>query len=223
MCFSASASFGAGAVLTVVGIATIKKTQHPSQLLFAAIPLIFGLQQLAEGFLWVTLPDPDYANTQKVFTYIFLFVAQVFWPIWVPISILLLEKNSARKRIQKVFVVAGLLVGIYLGYCLLLFHVEAKIIEHHIAYLQDYPTSLKSSGIVLYAMATIAPSFFSHIKRMWMLGTTILISYIVTAIFYDHYVLSVWCFFSSIISITIYLILVQYANKKEQNPPINPL
>lgn len=114
MCFSASASFGAGFVLAVIGVATIKKTQHPSQLLFASIPLIFGVQQIAEGILWLTLPNPDYVNTQKIFTYVFLFFAQIVWPIWVPIAIMLLEKNATRKTMQKVFIGSGLIVGLYL-------------------------------------------------------------------------------------------------------------
>jgi hypothetical protein len=207
MCFSASASFGAGFVLAVIGVATIKKTQHPSQLLFASIPLIFGVQQIAEGILWLTLPNPDYVNTQKIFTYVFLFFAQIVWPIWVPIAIMLLEKNATRKTMQKVFIGSGLIVGLYLGYCLLNFEVKAMIIGQHIKYSQSYPTSLRTFGIVLYAMATIAPAFFSHVKWMMLLGITILISYIVTMIFYEHYILSVWCFFSSIIGLSIYVVV----------------
>lgn len=214
MCFSAGASFGAGAVLTVIGVVSIKKTHRASQLLFASIPFVFGVQQIAEGVLWRTLPNPDYLNTQKIFTYIFLFFAQVLWPLWVPIAILLLEKNATRKIIQKVWVVAGLMVGLYLAYCLMAFHVEAKIVGHHIAYLQDYPDSLRKYVILLYAFATIVPPFFSHIRRMWMLGISILIAYVVTAVFYNHYILSVWCFFSSIISLSVYAIMVEISNKR---------
>jgi len=216
MCFSANASFGAGVVLTVIGIASIKKTHHPSQLLFSSIPFIFGVQQFSEGILWLTLPNPDYVNIQKIFTYIFIFFAQILWPLWVPIAILLLEKHSTRKNIQKSFVVAGIIVSSYLAYCLMSFHIEAKIVGQHITYKQDYPVSNKYYGILFYALATIVPPFFSHIKRMWMLSTTILISYIVTAIFYDHYILSVWCFFSSIISLSVYTIMVQISNKQQQ-------
>jgi hypothetical protein len=217
MCFSASASFGAGVVLTVIGVASIKKTQHPAQLLFSSIPLIFGVQQIAEGVLWLTLPNPEDVNTQKIFTYIFLLFAQVVWPIWVPIAILLVEKSKTRKNIQKVLVGAGLLVGVYLAYCLMTFDVQAKIVGYHISYIQDYPPTLKIYGIILYGMATIAPSFFSHIKRMWMLGATVLVSYIVTAIFYEHYILSVWCFFSSIISLSIYAIMIEISNTERKN------
>lgn len=216
MCFSASASFGAGIVLTVIGVASIKKSQHLSQLLFASIPLLFGVQQIAEGILWLTLPNPEYVNTSKVATYTFLFFAQILWPMWAPIAILVFEKRAKRKNIQKVFVIAGLIVGFYLAYCLLAFNVEAKIVGHHITYLQDYPPSLRKYVILLYGLATIVPPFFSHIKRMWMLGVSILISYIVTAIFYEHYIISVWCFFSSIISLSIYAILIKIANTERQ-------
>ena len=151
-------------------------------------------------------------NTQKIFTYIFLFFAQIVWPLWVPIAILLLEKNATRKNIQKVLVGAGLIVGAYLAYCLLTFNVEAKIIGHHITYLQDYPSSFRNYGIILYALATIVPPFFSHIKRMWMLGTTILISYIITKIFYTDYIISVWCFFAAVISGVVFAILHELNN-----------
>ena len=221
MCFSASASFGAGVVLTAIGVATIKKTHQPSQLLFASIPLLFGVQQIAEGVLWLTLPRPEYITLQQVFTYIFLFFAQILWPIWVPIAIMLLEKSISRKYIQKVLVGAGLIVGTAMAYGLLTFHVEANIVGYHISYLQEYPASLRNYGIFLYAMATIAPPFFSHIKRMWMLGVSILISYIVTAIFYEHYILSVWCFFSSIISLSIYAIMTEISKKQlPKNSPV---
>lgn len=207
MCFSAEVSFGAGAVLTVIGVASIKKTQHPSQSLFASIPLIFGVQQIAEGVLWLTLPNPDYVNTQKIFTYVFLFFAQIVWPLLVPIAIILLEKNATRKNIQKVLVGAGIIVAIYLAYCLFKFDVEAKIVGRHITYLQDYPVKFRNYVVILYALATIVPPFFSHIKNMWLLGITILVSYVIAAIFYEHYVLSVWCFFSSVISLSIFVIM----------------
>ena len=131
---------------------------------------------------------------------------------------MLLEKNVSRKNIQKVFVGAGLLVGFYLAFCLISFNVQAKIVGQHIAYNLDYPSSLRYCGLVFYALATIVPAFFSHIRRMWMFGVAILISYIVSAVFYEHYILSVWCFFASIISISIYAIMVEISNSHLLKP-----
>ncbi len=212
MCFSASASFSAGVVLAVIGIASLKKVQHPRQIMFASIPLIFAVQQIAEGILWVTLPNPAYFSIQQFLTYFFLFFAQVLWPAWVPISILILDKESKRKTIQRVLVGIGLLVSIYLAYFLVKYNVQAKIVGYHITYKQFYMAPFSILGGLFYIIATIGPAFFSHIKRMWIFGTTILISYLITVIFYEHYVVSVWCFFASIISISIYLIMIEIKN-----------
>jgi hypothetical protein len=100
MCFSASASFGAGALLVVIGVASLKKTHHHSQYLFAGIPLIFGIQQIAEGVLWLTLRNEDALNLQIISTYVFLFFAQIVWPVWVPTAILLLEHKMNRSIYQ---------------------------------------------------------------------------------------------------------------------------
>ena len=225
MCFSASTSFGAGIVLSAVGFATIKKAQQPSQIAFASIPLIFSAQQITEGFLWLALSNSTFAPLQNVTTYIFLFIAQIIWPFAVPIATLILTKRESRKPIQKILVGIGTVVSLYLAYCLISYNVEAKIIGYHISYEQDYPKELRKYGGVLYIIATIAPSIFSGIKRMWLLGTTILISYIITTIFYVDYIVSVWCFFASVISVAVYIIMHEQQKyfREKQLPIVNAI
>lgn len=207
MCFSVEASFGAGIVLSVIGVASIKKVQSPSQIVFASIPLIFSVQQITEGFLWLALSNPGYAYLQQVTTYIFLLIAQIVWPVWVPLAILLAEKEVKRKTIQKLLVIVGVLLSSYMAYCLFSYNVHAKIIGYHILYVQNYPIALTIAGGVFYFIATIVPPFFSTIKRMWLLGIAILISYIITIVFYESYFVSVWCFFASVISILVFVIM----------------
>lgn len=220
MCFSAGASFGAGAILSVVGVASIRKAESPSQILFASIPLMFAVQQITEGFLWLSLTDPAYASLQQVTTYNFLFFAQVAWPMWVPFAILKLEPKERQRTFEKVLAGIGAFVSLYLAYCLLSYHVEAKVVGYHITYQQDYPSALGRYGGLLYVIATVAPPFFSRIKRMWMLGATVLISYVITTVLYTDYIVSVWCFFASIISIAIYVIMY---NLRKTNQPTHNL
>lgn len=207
MCFSASASFSAGIVLSAIGIASLKKVQAPSQIPFASIPLIFAIQQISEGILWLALTDPKYAQMQQFSTVAFLFFAQVVWPVWVPFSVVLLETNEKRKNVLKLLTVIGGIVSLYLAYCLISYNVEGKVIGYHIVYIQDYPAALRNYGGLFYIIATIVPPFFSGIKRMWSLGSAILISYIITTLFYEEYIVSVWCFFASIISISVYAVM----------------
>jgi hypothetical protein len=217
MCFSANASFTAGVVLTTIGVVSISKSQTRAHLLFAAIPLIFAVQQLTEGVVWLTLLNPGHTALLKIATVVFLVFAQVIWPLWVPIAILFLEKGKTRKMIQKALVGMGVLVAVYLAYCLGMYPVQAKIIGYHVTYKQDYPAALADIGALLYVIATIAPPFFSHVKRMWMLGLTVLISYLITELFYEQYLVSVWCFFASVISISVLVIMLEIKRGHLQN------
>src|SRR6185312_1930389 len=218
MCFSASASFGAGVVLSVIGVASIKKVKQPSQFIFASIPLVFALQQITEGFLWLALTNPAYAFIQQATTYTFLFFVQVVWPIWVLLAMLLLEKDERRKKIQKIFLATGILVSTYLAYCLVTFTPIASNIGYHITYQQNYLKGFSRYGGLLYMLATVVSPLFSSVKKMWAIGTTILISYIITDIFYENYITSVWCFFASIISISVFWVMykINAAKNTEQ-------
>jgi len=103
--------------------------------------------------------------------------------------------------------VTATLVSAYLCFCLFSYPVTAVIEGYHISYKLNFPAAMQNYGGLLYVVATIAPPFFSRIKRMWYLGTAILISYIMTTIFYTDYIVSVWCFFASVISISVYFIM----------------
>jgi len=216
MCFSASASFGAGIVLSVIGIATLRSVKQPAQIPFASLPLLFAVQQIAEGFLWLSFTNTNFEFLRTPSTYTFLFFAQVAWPAIVPTSILILKKPADRKLIPKLLAVIGGAIAVFLAYCLFTYDIEANAGGHHIAYKQDYPVSLKRFGAVLYISATILPPFFFKQKSMLILGVTILISYAITAIFYQGYILSVWCFFSAIMSCIIYFIINEI-NKQQKH------
>lgn len=217
MCFSASASFGAGILLSVISIASLKKVQQPSQIYFGCIPIIFCVQQITEGFLWLALTDSKYAYLQEVTTYSFLFFAQILWPVWIPFAFLQLERNSKYKNYQRLLLGLGVVVSLYLAYCLVYYPVAAKVMGSHISYLQGYPEKISTYGSFLYILVTVFPSFISGIKQMWLLGLIILISYCVTILFYVDYIISVWCFFASVISSMVWIILSKMRKKGNQD------
>jgi hypothetical protein len=217
MCFSASASFSAGTLLTIIGVASIKKVKNPNHYLFASIPIIFAVQQFSEGVLWLTLPYPEYHLLQYLATYTFLIFAQTIWPICVPLSFLMFDKKNKFIDIHRLLVLCGTITSLYLSYAMISFEVKAEIVEHHIVYHQDYPLEDHYIIATLYLLAIIIPPFLFKIKKMIYLGLAILVSCIITTLFYENYLVSVWCFFSSIISVFIYKILgeTEYTTSKK--------
>jgi len=214
MCFSATASFTAAGVLSVIGAVTIRKASKPSQKLFASIPLIFAIQQLSEGFLWLSLSNESYSGLTKLTTHSFLFFAQIIWPLCIPIAVLKLESNSIKRNYLVGLSVIATLTTTVLLIFLIVFPVSASISGHHIEYNQGYPEQVLKYGAIPYLAVTIVPLFISGIQKMKLLGAAVLVSYIFTAIFYRDYILSVWCFFSSIISIIVFMIIRDLATIK---------
>lgn len=119
MCFSTGASFGASDVLSVIDIATLSRCGNRQQMAFAEIPLIFAIQQAAEGLVWLALLQPGYALWLKPATYTFLTFAQVIWPSLLPFAILLPETSAPRRKMLYTLTGIGLLVSGYLAYRLM--------------------------------------------------------------------------------------------------------
>lgn len=216
MCFSAPASFTAGVGLLLVGsIAMIKAKTIPQRVL-ASIPIFFAVQQVIEGLLWLALSHAAYARWSDLAMYLFLAFAQTVWPILVPLSMLLFEKDPIRKKILLGLLGTGVLAALYLGYSLLNFKALAIIEEHHIKYSMEFPFQSRLLRGIPYMLATAISPFVSSNKLLKLLGWPLALSYIFTAIFYTHYLTSVWCFFGSILSMMILFIILKLNSKKLQ-------
>jgi len=204
MCFSAVASFSSAAVISGVGVATVRKARRPKQKLFASIPLIFGFQQFAEGALWITLRSGSYDQLQNAAAYGFLTAALVVWPVLIPLSMYFMEEVRKRKYILAVLIVAGIIISASNAFSLLFYDVTAQIQGFHINYRVDFPSALGIFSL-LYIPSTVFPLFVSSVRRMWILGVMITMALAISVIFFYGYVISVWCFFAALISVMIYV------------------
>ena len=215
MCFSAGASFAGGAVLSAIGYATVKEVRKPSHKLFSAIPLFFAFQQFSEGIIWLTLKQGGDDPIQAAATYFFLMMALVAWPMMIPLATFKMEENLKKKKILKTFVAVGLLLSSYYSVCLVNLTVYPVINQFHIQYINNFPRTAGHIAFGIYAIVTIAPLFISSTKRISLFGILIILSCLVTGVFYKEYLTSVWCFFAALISSVVYLIVKE--SKEEFN------
>ena len=137
MCFSATASFSAGAVLLGIGSLTLRSASRPRELAFAAIPMLFAIQQLIEGVIWLTFGD-EATLLNSLLTHVYSFFSHVMWPVYVPVAVLLMEPAGWRRRALIAFVAAGAAVGAYLLYILLAFPVVSRPTGQHIEYVSPH-------------------------------------------------------------------------------------
>jgi hypothetical protein len=216
MCFSAGASFAGGIVISAIGVATLGKVSKPAQKLFAGIPLLFGFQQFAEGVLWVTLRSGGHERLQNAAAHIFLITALVIWPVMIPLSMWLMEEVKKRRKILAGLMVTGGILSLFYAFCLISYNVTPQIQGFHIQYIDEFPRTLVDIAFIFYLASTIAPLFVSSVKRMWLFGILITVSYLVTSIFFSQYLTSIWCFFAALISVVIYWVLSGSQSKTSQ-------
>lgn len=211
MCFSAEVSFGASAVITTVGALAIKKSKSKEQLLFAMIPLLFGIQQFCEGCLWLALENEQLGHLAGVSSYGFLIFAQLIWPVWVPLSIYVLEKNTIRKRLLGFSLATGVVLFAVLAYRMVFYEVSAQIDQHHIFYTVGHFQSTNWWSGILYLLPAAFPFVFSSNKHINYMGILMLLLFVVSKVFYLKYMISTWCLFAALLSVYIYFIV-----KKQQ-------
>ena len=202
MCFSATASFSAGAVLLGLGTLTLKSARHPRELAFAAIPLLFAIQQLTEGVIWLTFRyEAPQLNT--VMTHVYSFFSHALWPAYVPVAVLLIEPAGRRRRALLVFVAAGVAVGAYLLYVLVAFPVVSRTIGQHVEYVS--PHFFAAAVMTLYLLSTAFSPILSTHRMVRVFGLLALSSFAAAYVFYATWFISVWCFFAALLSAVVYL------------------
>jgi len=205
MCFSATASFSAGAVLLGLGTLTLRSARHPRELPFAAIPLLFAVQQLSEGVIWLTFRY-EAPLLNAVMTHVYSFFSHVLWPVYVPAAVLLIEPPGWRRRALLVFAAAGVAVGAYLLYFLVAFPVVSRPTCQHIEYVS--PHFFAAATMTLYLMSTTVSPILSRHRLVKVFGVLALLSFAATYFLYMTWFISVWCFFAAILSVIVFLHLV---------------
>lgn len=202
MCFSATASFAAGAVLSAAGVASLKQARQRAELPFAAIPFVFGVQQLTEGVIWLTFRHHA-PVLQQTMTYAYSIFSHVWWPIYVPFAIGYLETSRRRKAILRGFLAAGLVVGFYLLYALVVRSIAAEVIGGHIVYVS--PHFYLIPVMVLYVAATCVSGLFSSHRFVNLFGALAFVAFISSYAVHPRALVSIWCYYAALLSLLVYL------------------
>lgn len=213
MCFSATASFITGAGLCVAGCFSLSQAKNRSQAAFAAIPIVFGIQQFSEGVIWLSVNGTISEKWLWPSALVFLFFAQVFWPAWVSASMLSMERITNRRIVLRMLLFFGIALAIYHVYCLIRYPIAVSAGAHHIDYQRNFPDRPGKLISTVYLLVTIVPFFVSSIKGMKLLGTAVVVSCLTSFFFYREFFISTWCFFAAIVSVVVIVILVRWNNE----------
>lgn len=221
MCFSATASFTASAVIGTIGVASLRSCKSENERPFASIPLFFGVQQFCEGLIWLSFNNPDFASVQYPATLSFLAFAWIVWPALVPYASYRLEQNPNRKKWLQRLMFIGLISSAYSIYRMYQGHPMPYIADFHIDYRfsrHNEPSLMDTPQQLAYLISTVIPLFVSSRNGVFWLAVSNFISLLIAYYFFRHALPSTWCFFAAVLSGIIYWIL----NTREVSRP-NPV
>lgn len=203
MCFSPTASFSTAALTGLIGIVTLTRVSSIRELPLALVPLFFGLQQSIEGLLWLTLPStPEGADPYGLVGFYLVF-SQMFWPVFAPLSVWLVEPDRRRRQLMLILLAVGIAVSASLFWGLARGAHAASIIDMHIVYVTEVPSNnLVAAG---YLAATGLALVLASNRVIAALGVVVLIGSGVAYLFYWEAFQSVWCFFAAASSLLLLL------------------
>ncbi|MFT3915248.1 MAG: hypothetical protein QM704_14350 [Anaeromyxobacteraceae bacterium] len=204
MCFSPTASFAASAVLTSTGSYCVRESVRGDRryLPLALLPLLFGVQQAAEGGVWLAL-EGGHARLVAVFSSLFLFFAFGLWPFYCPLIVHALEgRGTARRKVLLGLMVAGGIVGglVYLPLVLGTTTFTARVVNACIAYETVRPGWLKGLYTGAYLLVTMVPFLIASSRRIVVFGAMLVAAVVATMLSYRFAFFSVWCFFAAWLS-----------------------
>jgi hypothetical protein len=202
VCFSATGSFGVAAVLAGVGVASVAQKKVNAHHLLGATPLLFSVQQVAEGMVWRTINDPGPSTLNLVSIAVFLGLALVIYPIWSPLALFVAERNPRRRKSLGALLAFGVCVAIYAGALLTQQRPVARVASHSITYDYDKVGSALVLALYLpgYVIPTVVPFFVSTMKHAKLMGGILVVGLVATFVIKRQALTSVWCFFAAVMS-----------------------
>ncbi len=207
MCFSAEASFGLATVLVPAGIYCVRTAlrRNCSFLPLAVIPIIFGIQQAAEGFVWVGIHRSNH-DLVVASSLTFLFFALCFWLVWVPFCLFFIERPGALKWFLGGVVLLGLTAGLIL-FAPLVQHpgvMTTRVMHHSIQYdfppSPIFPTVPRDVRHAVYLAIVAVPILTIRSRQVLGFCIVLILSAVVSRVVYWYAFASVWCFFAAILS-----------------------
>jgi hypothetical protein len=211
MCFSANASFFTSALLLPCGAAAIRAARiHGLRrtLPLAIAPVLFGLQQACEGFVWIGLQNQQRNPLTATLplaegaALAFLFFAYALWPVWIPwAAVCLLPEAGMAKVLPLLGLVPGLVLWVPLlgqPHSALPEQVGASLVYAlNPSIAQLLPPFI---GPGLYAAWIVLPLCCVPSGRVRLFALTLLLAFALSAWTNSQALTSIWCFASALLS-----------------------
>ena len=201
MCFSPEADLVAGVAVSAIGIDAVRHVAHPRELVFAAVPLLLGVHQLDEMFVWWGLQGHVSESWKGATVAIYLAIAFLL-PVVVPAAIIGIQPPGMRRQVMMVFLLLGSGVTAILLGAVARGPIGAEIVGHHISY-SAHLGDAAAPVTVLYVVATCGSLLASGDRRLVLFGAANLVVVTILAWLTVSGLTSLWCAWAAVTSVAL--------------------
>jgi hypothetical protein len=197
VCFSAEADLVGGIVVSAIGVDAYRHLRgRRDHLLLATLPLLLGAHQLVEAFVWWGVEGIVPHDVGRAALWIYLLIAFVVLPIFVPVAVLALEPTAQRRRRMAPFVALGAGVSTVLFASMLRNPIDVAERPYHLA----YSVTIGNGGVVvaLYVAAVCGALLFSGYKHVEIFGLANLVAVGFLAWLTIDGFASLWCAYAAL-------------------------
>lgn len=201
MCFSPEVDVVAGITIAAIGVDTVRQVELPRQRAIAALPLIFGIHQISESFVWWGLDGRIATPIGSLFTGVYLALAFGLLPWFVPWATRRLELDPTRRAAMAALVVVGASVSAILTWAVVAAPVAVVDGGHYLSYRPQ----LTMGGYLAaaYVVTTCGALLLSSDRYLVLFGAVNLLAVSVLALFLMSGVISLWCAWAAVTSASI--------------------
>ncbi len=190
--------------MSAIGVdAILHVRQREGHHALAALPLILGVHQLIEASLWWSLEGHLPHFVVHVAVWLYLLIAFVVLPIFVPYAVRSIEETRRRRWMMAPFVVLGAGVACVLFAAML----RGPVLVHLRPYHLSYGIKLSSGGVVVicYIIAVCGALLVSGYRPVRWFGMVNLLAVGIIAILTIDGFASVWCGWAAVSSAAVAL------------------
>jgi hypothetical protein len=199
MCFSPAGDLVGGAVVVAIGVDACRHLKGRSEnLAIATLPLLLGLHQIDETFVWWGLQGHVSREVGQVATWIYLLFALVALPLLVPAMLAIFEPSTRRRWRYAPFVALGAFVSAVILEAMVVGHPSARLGAYHLVYSIGLQHGFFFIG--LYIVATCGPLLASGHRVLVRFGLANLAAVIILAELCASGFTSLWCFYAALLS-----------------------
>lgn len=200
-------NFTLSGAIMFVGILTLRKVSTPNEVLFALLPLLFGLHQFTEGFVWLGEGDIIERRALNLAAGIFIYYAQGLLPFLVPFSLWLIEKNGWRRKLIGILSALGFFLSVYVMYGLATLPSNVMVINNTLYYYN--PWTAHTWVAIIYVLTTCGSLMLSGSISIALFGVLNLIGLTLIYLWRPYGFTSLWCLYAAAISGLLYFYFVE--------------